>query len=308
MRTYHLLFCSIGSIAKRHLANVREYCKQRDIRCEIDAVRSKRLNDNYDYGFRKVYTYEDNISDVYDAVFITNPTSLHFDTIKRYSGIAKNMFIEKPVFSQTAVNIKELNLQDNCNYYVACPLRYNKVLQYVKHNIDLHDTFSVRSISSSYLPNWRPGIDYRNTYSAHKALGGGVSIDLIHEWDYLTWIFGMPDKTFSIIDKISSLEINSDDIAIYIGRNNKTTFELHLDYFGRETIREMQIFQANETISADIQHGRISFLKSQKFFDLKEESNGNYFREIEHFFDIIEGRCPNDNDINTALATMKLCL
>ena len=306
MKIYKILFCSIGSIARRHIANVREYCRQRDIGCEIDAVRSKVSNDNDGLGLRKVFSYDDEITEVYDAVFITNPTFLHFDTIKRYAGIARNMFIEKPVFSQTNANIGDLNLNGNANYYVACPLRYNKVLQYIKSNIDLSDTFSVRSISSSYLPDWRPGTDYRKTYSAHRDLGGGVSIDLIHEWDYLTWLFGMPQKSVSVIDKISNLEIDSDDIAIYIARNGKVTFELHLDYFGRDTIREMQIFQANETIVADILHGRISFLKSKQTIELEEDRNGGHFREIEHFFDIIDGRCPNDNDIRNALDVLKL--
>ena len=62
--------------------------------------------------------------------------------------------------------------------------------QYVKNNVDLSKVYSARAISSSYLPDWRPGQDYRTTYSAHKDMGGGVSIDLIHEWDYLSWLFG----------------------------------------------------------------------------------------------------------------------
>ena len=44
------------------------------------------------------------------------------------------------------------------------------------------------------------------TYSAHKDMGGGVSIDLIHEWDYLTYLFGMPSEIYSILDKVSDLE------------------------------------------------------------------------------------------------------
>ena len=76
---------------------------------------------------------------------------------------------------------ERIQLKYGSTYYVACPLRYNAVIQYIKDNIDLQDVISVRSISSSYLPDWRPGVDYRKTYSAKKELGGGVSIDLIHE-------------------------------------------------------------------------------------------------------------------------------
>ena len=100
-------------------------------------------------------------------------------------------------------------------------------MQYVKANIIPDDVICVRAMSSSYLPDWRPGQDYRKTYSAHKDLGGGVSIDLIHEWDYLTYLFGWPKKVHSFIGKKSNLEIDSDDYAIYIAEFEKMIAELH---------------------------------------------------------------------------------
>ena len=41
----------------------------------------------------------------------------------------------------------------------------------------------------SYLPNWRKNIPYYLSNSADKK-GGGVLLELSHEIDYLTWIFG----------------------------------------------------------------------------------------------------------------------
>mgnify|MGYP000441260447 FL=1 len=50
----------------------------------------------------------------------------------------------------------------------------------LKNNLPGLRPYSGRVICSSYLPEWGPGVDYRTVYSAHKALGGGVTIDLTY--------------------------------------------------------------------------------------------------------------------------------
>ena len=163
-----------------------------------------------------------------------------------------------------------------------------------------------RAMSSSYLPDWRPGQDYRKTYSAHKDLGGGVSIDLIHEWDYLTWLFGMPTECHSMINKVSNLEIDSDDLAIYIGKNDKTTFELHLDYFGRQTQRILDIFTADDTIHCDLIAGTVNYLKCGKTITLESERNAFQLAEIAHFFEIINNKTINDSTPEHAYQVLKI--
>ena len=137
-------------------------------------------------------------------------------------------------------------------------------VSYIKKNINPKDVISVRSISSSFLPDWRPGQDYRQSYSAKKSLGGGVSIDLIHEWDYLSYLFGIPQKVNYMGGKKSTLEIDSDDYAIYIAEYADKILELHLDYFGRSIIRELTLFTEQDTIMGDIAKNKISFLKEGK--------------------------------------------
>lgn len=306
---YKILFAGLGSIGKRHLRNVIAFLESRNDEYVIDAVRSGNCNTiDTEIGsfISNYYTYEQNLPNDYDILFVTNPTVMHYETIRRYTGITKHMFIEKPVFDRYDYNIDELRLNPQSIYYVACPLRYNAVLQYIKENIECSKAIAVRSICSSYLPDWRPRQDYRKTYSAHRDMGGGVAIDLIHEWDYLTWLFGMPEKVSCIIGQHSGLEINSDDIAIYIAKRGKLTFELHLDYFGKKTIRQLQVFMPEETIEADISNGEVRYLVERKAIFLHEDRNVFQLREIQHFFDIIEGKCKNDNDIKEAVAILKI--
>jgi predicted dehydrogenase len=304
-----ILFIGLGSIGKRHLENVITYLNSIYSTYVIDAVRSGKgnpLDSSLSELINTTYSYDDSIEATYDVAFITNPTALHFETLKGYGHVAKAYFIEKPVFDQVDYPISELNLPADAIFYVACPLRYTEILQYVKNNVDLKDAYCVRSICSSYLPDWRKGIDYRTTYSAQKALGGGVSIDLIHEWDYLSWLFGPPDQIKSIIAKVSDLEIDSDDLALYIARNENTVFELHLDYFGRETIRKMEIFFPDRTLTVDLSNNILDFGKARlpKYFE--EERNTYQIREIQHFFRIVHGEIENDNPIEKALQTVQL--
>lgn len=305
MHSLKVCFVGIGSIARRHIRNLNAVCCDRGISLHIDAYRSV-LREPVS-GIKKIYTDIDNMPNDYDVIFITNPTELHLETLYKFHHKGKHFFIEKPVISISQIDEAKLLVpRKDTVYYVACPLRYNAVIQYLKGHIDPKKVISVRSISSSYLPDWRPGQDYRETYSAHKDMGGGVSIDLIHEWDYLTYLFGMPTDVKCFIGKKSRLETDSDDYAIYIADYRDKAVELHLDYFGRKTIREVQIFTEDETILGDIVNNRIDFLKSGNTIDFHEKRDDFQRRELEHFLDIIDRRVSNDSDYFHGILTLGL--
>ena len=309
MKNYQIAFVGMGSIGKRHLNNVCQLITTQGNTCSIDLYRSsitRELPEDVEVLVSNQYLCSQEVQREYDMVFITNPTSLHLDTAIKFRPFTKAFFIEKPVFSSSEVEENVIALLDEIPSYVACPLRYNPVLQYVKQNVELEKVISVRAISSSYLPDWRPGQDYRQTYSAHTELGGGVDIDLIHEWDYLTWIFGMPTKCLGIAGRFSNLEINSNDTALYVAKNDKLTYELHLDYFGRKIQRTLDIFTQDETIQCDIVGGTISYLKEGRTLDFNSERNAFQMAEIQHFFDIVEGRTANDSSVKHGVEVLKL--
>lgn len=306
-----IAFWGLGSIAARHIKNIAKVLENRGIIYEIDVFRhvGKPITDEVlNRLIHRIYAEDELESNhvVYDLFFITNPTSLHYESIKRCIPYANHMFIEKPVFASWKEDVLDLGLKDNSIYYVACPLRYTSVLQYIKRNIDMRKTYSVRVISSSYLPEWRENQDYRKTYSAHKKLGGGVSIDLIHEWDYLIQFFGLPKKSLYAGGKFSNLQIDSDDLATYIGIYDDKLIELHLDYFGRKTVRECCLFMDEDTVVADFVKCQVRFLKSGKIVELKEDRNNFQIREIEHFLDIVDGKINNDSTIQHAINVLRI--
>lgn len=306
---YKIAIVGYGSIAKRHLKNLNALCEQGKLKAEIDLIRSgkgREVEPSEQNYIQKVYSVDDAIPMEYDVMFITNPTSLHYETIRKYVACTKHMFIEKPIFHTAQLNLADIDWIKGSIYYVACPLRYHKAILYVKENIRLEDVYSVRAICSSYLPEWRPDTDYRQSYSAKQALGGGVSIDLIHEWDYLIDLFGFPRQVVQLQGKYSNLEIETEDLSVYIGEYSNRLVEVHLDYLGRSPIRQLELFMKEDTILVDLLEGTIKYKKSGKTIVLEKERDGYQTRELEDFFAMIEGKKENTNSVEHAYKVLQL--
>lgn len=303
-----ICFVGIGSIAKRHISNLRQICREDNIEVSIDALRRSESGLDCPEGISNIYMTVDDLPGGYDAIFLTNPTEYHAEMLLLLHDKGKHFFIEKPVASiRTIERLKDIPFRKGSIYYVACPLRYTDIIQYFKREIDLEKVRSVRSISSSFLPDWRPGIDYRHTYSAHKDLGGGVTTDLIHEWDYLVYLFGLPDEVKMFSGKLSNLEIDSDDYAIYIARYKKgMILELHLDYFGRQSARTIELLTDEDSIIGDFITGEVKYLKTGKVICLNSERDNYQKRELRYFIDLINGRVNNENDILDSVRTLEL--
>ena len=166
---------------------------------------------------------------------------------------------------------------------------------------------SAQAVSSSYLPDWREGVDYRQTYSAKKEEGGGVRIDLIHEWDYLADLFGQPEEVFSLSGKYSDLEITSEDLAVYIARYSDKLLELHLDYFGRQPKRYLRVWTSEEEYLFDILNGSI-YTDGVMTESFHEERNEMYLREMAYFMELIDGKVKDSNTLEHAYQTMKIAI
>lgn len=306
-----IAFVGVGSIANRHIVNLHALLLSRGMDHEIDVYRrgASAIDDPSVAGaVSHVYADTEVGQRDYDILFITNPTSMHYETLRHWCPHAKHMFIEKPVFDRLDCDIRALPLRADGVYYVACPLRYNAVLQYARQNIDMDRVFSARAICSSYLPEWRPGTDYRTCYSAHKDMGGGVAIDLVHEWDYLTWLMGFPQRVSYFGGTYSQLEIDSDDLAVYMAQYPRRIVELHLDYFGRKNQRTLQLFTAENVITLDLRAGTVSYEGDGLCRTLQLDAARNQFQtaELAHFLDIVQGRVPNDNTLENALRVLRL--
>lgn len=297
-----ICFFGMGSIGKKHLKNLVKILNERKIEFKIDVVkRKKELDDEVKEYIDNVYKIDEFIPSFYDIVFIVNDTSVHIETLNLMKDYSNNFFIEKPL--SLNLNGFELKNYKNKKIYIACPMRYSSVMDYLKKNIDFTKVYSVRAICSTYLPDWRPTIDYRNNYSAKKELGGGVTLDLIHEWDYLTYLIGFPEKVFNLNKKVSHLEISSDDLSVYIAEYKDKLVEVHLDYFGRTPTRKVELFLKEGTIVGDFIENSIILENKEKIVLQKEDI---YVKEMNNFLNIIFDEKDNFNDVEHAYKVLKL--
>ena len=263
----------LGSIGQRHLRNIDFVLKGRGLSATFDVVEPRKL-DYLDAETRGLvsrrFSTPGEIGD-YDLIWITNPSQIHHETLKVVKDKARHFLVEKPVFTTALSTTDLLPFSDERKFYVACPPRHTKTFLELR-DFALHNpVYSVRAICSSYLPDWRPGADYRQLYSAARE-SGGVKLDLIHEFDYLFSLFGFPRRSLLLSPKVSHLEIESPDLVSFIGEYPDKTVELHLDYFGRRSQRSCEVFTREETRSFD-------------FLDIREDRNESYLREMRYFLD-----------------------
>ena len=302
------LFVGIGSIGTRHLKNLHARCAARGIALEADALRSSaRALPPETAALLHRQLAPGEAPGHYDLLFVTNPTNLHFETLRELAGAADCLFIEKPLFADGNTDLAAAGLAGK-KAYVAAPMRSCGTYLALKKELAGKRVYSARILCSSYLPDWRPGVDYRKVYSARREMGGGVTIDLIHEWDYLVDLFGFPLESCNFRGTYSDLEISSDDLSVYIARYADKLAEIHLDYFGRSYRRTAEFFVQQGTITADFGAGTLTRADGS-VLDCKEDVNARYLREMDGFLDYALGGEPvSANPPEMALRVLQLTL
>ena len=147
----------LGSIGQRHLKNVHAVAAARGIDEATRSLVRERFASPSELGR-------------YDMIFVTNPSQLHHETLAAVKDKADFFFVEKPVFTEALATEALAPYADERKFYVACPIRHTKVYGFLSEFVPQNRIFCARAICSSYLPEWRPGTDYRRTYATDTLL------------------------------------------------------------------------------------------------------------------------------------------
>jgi predicted dehydrogenase len=165
-----------------------------------------------------------------------------------------------------------------------------------------------------YLPEWRPNQDYRSGVSAQIGTGGGVIFDLVHELDYVGWLVGPVKSTVCFADKVSSLEIETEDIAaILLKFENGAIGTVHLDYVQRIASRTCRIIGAEGTILWDYFANNLRWYEAasrcwKEFSYAGFDRNDRFLQEMRHLLACVKGSEQPVVDVFAASRTLKLAL
>ncbi|MFX1268926.1 MAG: Gfo/Idh/MocA family protein, partial [Promethearchaeota archaeon] len=139
--------------------------------------------------------------------------------------------------------------------YIGYVMRHHPMIKYLKALIEERkkEIYYTETQCSSFLPNWRAGVDYRKSYSSKKNQGGGVILDLSHEFDYNQYLFGRINSITGVYGKISNLEIDAEDFCdVFLKFEYDIFGAIHLDYFSPSDKRLIRILTFEEEIIADL--------------------------------------------------------
>jgi predicted dehydrogenase len=257
-----VLVVGLGSIGRRHLSNLRRLMPEAHITVWRHA-RSAGAEQASAEADRIVYGLDEALSPRPDMAILASPASCHVRTAAALASAGVHMLIEKPL-SDSLDGVDAL--LDDCRrqrivLMVGYHLRFSPSLTCLHHAIAdgvVGRVLSVRSEVGQYLPDWRPGTDYRQGVSARRDLGGGVVLELSHELDYVRWLGGEIRSVSAETGQLGGLDIDVEDVAeILLRFTHGAIGSVHVDMLQRSATRTCKVIGAEGTLEWDGLDGRV---------------------------------------------------
>jgi predicted dehydrogenase len=253
-----VLVVGTGSIGKRHIANLLS------LGANVSAFSYRAYQDTaYASSVRLVNSLSDADTANFDALIIANCTHQHISTAIAAAKRNQSLYIEKPL-SLSLQNVQELQYlvaQHQLVVEAGFMLRCHPNLLWIKQFLlqeTLGEVFYVRASVGQWLPDWRPGTDYRQGYAGFRRTGGGVIFDLIHEIDLVQWLAGPVDEVNAMTRHVKQLAIETEAIAqIGLRLKSGVLAQIHLDYVRPSYGRSLEIVGEKGVLQWDFIAGTV---------------------------------------------------
>lgn len=302
-----------GSIAKRHIRNLRELYPAADVVCISSSGRKIAASD---VGATSVAdTIEAAVLDKPDIAIVASPANFHLIHAETILKADIPVLIEKPL----CVEISELSRfscdQLKSKVAVGYNLRFMPAAMTVKDVIDSGSLGRISTVFSEvgqYLPDWRPDADYRKGVSAQKSLGGGALLELSHELDYLNWLFGSFSEVSSVMGSSKILDIDVEEtVDALLTNQSGTIFHLHLDFLQRSPTRSLKAVGEKGTLIWNLLSNEVMLQSSGAtseviFSDRDYDRNEMYVEQLRAFVAFANGDGKIGTTLGSSIEVMRL--
>jgi len=234
------------------------------------------------------------------AVVVSNPTALHVPVGLAAARAGCHLLIEKPV-SHSLEGVSELAREVGARgaiCLVGFQFRFHPGLRQVAEWLAegaIGPVVSAHVEWGEFLPDWHPGEDYRQGYSARQQLGGGVVLTLCHPFDTLRWLLGEVVTVSAETGRLSALELDVEDVAqVTLRFRSGAIGSVSLDYVQRPRRHALRIVGRHGQVRWDAAYGAarlgrpgrddVVFTPDPAF-----ERNTMFVEELRHFLDCVSG-------------------
>lgn len=306
-----ILILGTGGIGRRHALAAREYWPD----AHFVAVRDGESDATRALGMRVVPDLDDALALKPHAAIVALPPRLHGGMASRILEAGVPLYLEKPV----AVKSDEIAAAAHqaeargLPTQVGCVLRFLPGFQKIKTVLDDGALGIVRHARLSvgqWLPDWRPGRDWKETYSAHRAEGGGVLLDLIHESDMARFLFGEFDQVGGRVIRTGGLDADIEDCADLLYGRDGLTVAVHLDYLDRAGHRNGRILGSAGTLDYDLPGQRLRVWQDGLWRDILEAGDFDvaqaHKRAVAHFLEQVDHGQPCHQPILDGVRSLEL--
>ena len=322
-----VLIAGLGAIGQRHARNLRALCgssvelttyRTRGLRhvvtesLELDATKDVEQS----LGISASYTdLDEALAAQPTAVFVCTPSSQHIDIALRAAAAGCHLFVEKPV-SHSLDGMTRLMTEVTRHSLVAvvgCQWRFHPCVQRLRELLTAGTLGTLRSASvdyDEYLPDWHPYEDYRESYAARAALGGGVVLTQIHDYDLAWWLFGPVTQVSATGGHLSALEIDVEDTVeasltarscpvtvrqCFAARPPRRTITVH----GTRGVATLDLLEASLTVSPSV---------VAPFAVLAYQRNEMFRAEVSNFLACIDGTAKPIAPLTDGIAVLTVAL
>lgn len=263
-----------------------------------------------------VSSVEELIQHCIEFAIVASPATLHAVHAIPLLKAGIPVLIEKPLAASLAdcEAIRLASHEYNTPVAIGYCLRYLPSAIIMKNMLTeqkIGRFYNMQAETGQYLPDWRPSKDFRQSVSVCAKLGGGVLLELSHEFDYIKWLLGSLKIEYAILRSSEELGLLVEDIAdVVLSCTAGAIATVHLDFLQRKAHRKCRLIGSEGSLEWDLIQNSVS-LNSAKgieviYCDPTWDKNQMYLSMITDFVNLIQGAENKSISIDDATQTVAL--